>query len=308
MGVKLRKILSIGTILYTLLILYFLFFAFNRVAHQYSEYGYTFMWIPEGVPLLFPNLSDLSFSWIYDLGNVVAFIPFGILIPLLYPSSFKKFILMFIISIFVLETLQSLTFLGTFDVSDIISNTLGATIGYCAYRIGFITTITWRSLVKSALTVVVLLIAIMGISEIIDFTLEKKEGVIHGLQEVKELTGNMPITQDLPSLTITGKTINPKMNLYSSEGEETHQYKYILGDKKEILLYLNFAFPVKDDSSSELIIVADDNVIFQTAEQYSPDIELINTSLITVNELTIILKGNVKLWDVGFSEMKHWWE
>ncbi|MNO24470.1 VanZ like family protein [compost metagenome] len=308
MGMKLRKILSIGTILYTLLILYFLFFAFNRIEHEYSDYGYTFMWIPESVPLLFPNLSDLSFSWIYNLGNVVAFIPFGILIPLLYPTSFKKFILMFIMSIFVLETLQSLSFLGTFDVSDIISNTLGATIGYCAYKIGFISTITWKSLIKSALTVVVLLIGIMGISEIIDFTLEKREGVIHGLQEVKELTGNMPMTQDLPSLTIAGKTIIPKMNLYSSKGEEINQYKYILGDKKEIVLHLNFAFPVKDDSSSELIIVADDNVILHTIKQYSLDIELMNISLITVNELTIILKGNVKVWDVGFSEMKHWWE
>jgi glycopeptide antibiotics resistance protein len=308
MGVKLRKILSIGTILYTLLILYFLFFAFNRVEHEYSEYGYTFMWIPESVPLLFPNLSDLSFSWIYNLGNVVAFIPFGIVVPLLYPTHFKKFIIIFIMSIFLLETLQSLSFLGTFDVSDIISNTLGATIGYCAYKIGFISKITWKSLIKSTLTVVVLLIEIMGISEIIDFTLEKREGVIHGLQEVKEHTGSMPMTQDLPSLTIAGEKIIPKMNLYSSEGEEIKEYTYTLDEKKEVLLYFSFGFPIYEDSNSELIIVTDGNVMLQSTGQYSPKAELENTALVSVNDLTIMLKGNVKLWDVGFSEMKHWWE
>ncbi|WP_339315062.1 VanZ family protein [Paenibacillus sp. FSL R10-2734] len=308
MVVKLRKILIIGTILYTLLIFYFMFFAFNRVAHEYSDYGYTFMWIPESVPLLFPNLSDLSFSWIYNLGNVVAFIPFGILVPLLYPTPFKKFILIFIMSIFVLETLQSLSFLGTFDVSDIISNTLGAAVGYCAYKIGFISKITWKSLIKSAFTVVVLLIGIMGISEIIDFTLEKREGVIYGLQEVKEHTESMPITHNLSSFTIADEKILPKMNLYSSEVEEINAYTYTFSDKKEMLLYFNFAFPDPDDSNSELIIVADGNVILQSTGQYSPKAELVNTALVTVAEITIILKGNVKLWDVGFSEMKHWWE
>lgn len=110
MGVKLRKILVIGTILYTLLILYFLFLAFNRVEHATSQYGYTFMMIPESVPLRFPNLTDLSFSWIYNFGNIAAFIPFGVLFPLLYRTHFKKFICLFILTIFVLETLQALTF------------------------------------------------------------------------------------------------------------------------------------------------------------------------------------------------------
>lgn len=308
MGVKLRKILVIGTILYTLLILYFLFLAFNRVEHATSQYGYTFMLIPESVPLRFPNLTDLSFSWIYNFGNIAAFIPFGVLLPLLYHTHFKKFICLFILTIFVLETLQALTFLGSFDVDDVISNTLGAMIGFCAYKIGFISKITWKSLIKSALTVVVLLIGIMGISEIIDVTLEKSERPIQGLQTLKQLTGSMPITHDLPSFAIAGEKIIPKLNLYSSEGKEIKEYKYTFDDKKEVLLYYNFGFPDHVDSNSELIIAVDGNVMLQSTEQYSPQAELINTSLVTVSEITITLKGNVKLWDVGFSEMKHWWE
>lgn len=56
------------------------------------------------------------------------------------------------------------------------------------------------------------------------------------------------------------------------------------------------------------MIIADGNVILQSSEQYSSQAELNNTALVTVKEITFILKGNVKIWDVGFSEMKHWWE
>ncbi|ETT67650.1 VanZ family protein [Paenibacillus odorifer] len=308
MGVKLRKILIIGTILYTLLILYFLFFAFNRVEHATSQYEYTFMLIPESVPLLFPDLFDLSFSWVYDFGNIAAFIPFGVLFPLLYRTHFKKFICLFILTIFGLETLQALTFLGSFDVADVISNTLGAMIGFCAYKIGFSPEITRRSLFTSTLSVVVLLVGIMGISEIIDLTLKKSERPVQGLQKLEKPTGSMPITHNLPSFTIAGENIIPKMNLYSSEGEEIKKYTYTLGDKKEVSLYFSFGFPENENSSSELMIIADGNVILQSSEQYSSQAELNNTALVTVKEITFILKGNVKLWDVGFSEMKHWWE
>lgn len=72
----------------------------------------------------------------------------------------------------------------------------------------------------------------MGISEIIDLTLKKSERPVQGLQTLEKLTGSMPITHNLPSFTIAGENIIPKMNLYSSEGEEIKKYTYTLGDKK----------------------------------------------------------------------------
>jgi hypothetical protein len=266
------------------------------------------MLIPETVPLLFPNLSDLSFSWIYDLGNIVAFIPYGILIPLLYRTHFVKFISVFVLAILVLETLQSLTFLGTFDVDDVISNTLGATIGFCAYKVGFSLKISWKSLIASGLTSVVLLFGIMGISEIINYTLEKREGPIQALHEVKELTGSMPMTKDLPKFTVAGEKIEPKINLYSSEGKEIKTYTYILGDKKDVMFYSYFGIPDNEDFNGELIIVADGNQKAQYNEQYNKKAEPLDIPFDAVNEITITLKGNAKLWDVKFSEMKHWWE
>ena len=70
-------------------------------------------------------------------GNVAAFIPFGILIPLLYRTSFVRFMILFILSILVLETIQALTFLGSFDMNDVIQNSTGAAIGFGAYKLGF---------------------------------------------------------------------------------------------------------------------------------------------------------------------------
>jgi hypothetical protein len=57
-------------------------------------------------------------------------------------------------------------------------------------------------------------------SEIIDYTLAKREGTIHALNEVKEMTGSMPLTKELPVFTVDGEKIEPKINVYSSEGEE----------------------------------------------------------------------------------------
>ena len=47
-----------------------------------------------------------------------------------------KFIFIFVISIFSLEILQMVTYLGSFDTTDIIINSIGATIGFLSYKIG----------------------------------------------------------------------------------------------------------------------------------------------------------------------------
>ncbi|MCY8521119.1 VanZ family protein [Bacillus atrophaeus] len=304
MEAKLRKLILTGTILYTILVLYFLFFAFNRVDHASDIYGYVFMLVPETVPLQFPQL---TFSWIYDFGNVAAFIPFGILIPLLYCVRFGKFISLFVLSILVLETLQSLTHLGSFDVDDVISNTLGAVIGFIAYRVGFSSNISYKKLIVSALSIVVLLIGVMMISETINYAIEKREGPIQALTDVKEITGTTPMTENLPSFTIKSKRIKPKMNMYSSEGNRSKKYIYILGNKKDVMFYSYYGIPDNVDFKGEVTIIADGNLIAQYNEKYNKEAEALNIPFDKINEITIIVSGNAKLWDVGFSEMKHWW-
>lgn len=302
METKSRKIILAGTICYTIFILFFMFFAFNRLDGATSLEGYTFILVPEGVPLKFP---ELNYSWIVDFGNVAAFIPFGILFPLLYRVRFGKFISLFVLAILVLETIQALTYLGSFDVNDVVSNTLGAMIGYVTYRVGFSSNISYKKLMASALTIVVLIFGVMVVSEI----LKKREGPIHSLTVMKEMTGTTPMTENLPSFTVAGERIEPKMNVYSSEGESTKTYNYILGNKENVWLSFYFGIPDNGDSKGEAKIIVDGQEITPLNEQsYQGAKALREMPFNEVNEITIIVSGNAKLWDVGIRGMQHWWE
>ncbi|MFC8687823.1 VanZ family protein [Brevibacillus porteri] len=302
METKSRKIILAGTICYTIFILFFMFFAFNRLDGATNVDGYTFILVPDGVPLKFP---ELNYSWIVDFGNVAAFIPFGILFPLLYRVRFGKFIFLFVLTILVLETLQALTYLGSFDVNDVISNTLGAMIGYVAYRVGFSSKISYKKLMASALTIVVLVFGVMVVSEI----LKKREGPIQSLTVMKELTGTTPMTENLPSFTVAGERVEPKMNVYSSEGEATKTYNYILGNEENVWLYFYFGIPDNGGSKGEAKIIVDGQEISQLNEQsYQGAEALRELPFNEVNEITIIVSGNAKLWDVGIRGMQHWWE
>ncbi|WP_258023014.1 VanZ family protein [Brevibacillus formosus] len=299
---KSRKVILVGTIFYTILILFFMFFAFNRLDGAASVEGYTFILVPEGVPLTFP---ELNYSWIVDFGNIAAFIPFGILFPLLYRVRFGKFISLFVLAILVLETFQALTQLGSFDVNDVISNTIGAAIGYVAYRVGFSSNISYKKLMASALSIVVLVFGVMVVSEI----LQKREGPIQSLTVMKETTGTTPMTENLPSFTVAGERIEPKMNVYSSEGESTKTYNYILGNRENVWLSFYFGIPDNGDSKGEAKIIVDGQEISQLNEQSFQGAEALREMPFNeVNEITIIVSGNAKLWDVGIRGMQHWWE
>ncbi|MFJ7365920.1 VanZ family protein [Peribacillus frigoritolerans] len=302
MEIKLRKLIITGTILYTILILYFMFFAFNRLDHA-SDYEYVFMLVPENVPLRFPKP---TFSWLYQFGNIAAFIPFGVVIPLLYRSSFGKFISLFVLTILVLESLQALTYLGSFDVDDVISNTLGATIGFIAYRVGFSSKISYKKLIASALSIGVLLVGVIVVSETINYVVATRESPIQALHDVKEMNGTMPMTENLPSFTVAGKKIEPKMNVYNSEEDKSKSYTYILGNKKEVTFYSYYGIPDKGNFKGEVTILADGNVRAQYNNKGAESLEI--PFFDKVNEITIIVSGNAKLCDVGFSEKKHWWE
>lgn len=69
------------------------------------------------------------------LGNVVAFIPYGVLLPALTNNRLKFFAIMLYTFIFTLliESIQLITKVGSFDVDDIILNTLGGIVGYLVY-------------------------------------------------------------------------------------------------------------------------------------------------------------------------------
>ena len=72
------------------------------------------------------------------LGNIVLFIPFGFLLPIIF-KRLRKFapilLATFLVSLF-FELFQLITHTGNFDVDDLILNSIGGLFGYVSYRIG----------------------------------------------------------------------------------------------------------------------------------------------------------------------------
>ena len=71
------------------------------------------------------------------LGNLIAFAPMGIFLPLLFKkqNKLKNFILTNIAIILAIESLQFLSLSGHFDIDDLILNLLGALIIYGLFKV-----------------------------------------------------------------------------------------------------------------------------------------------------------------------------
>ncbi|MBU3174121.1 VanZ family protein [Clostridium estertheticum] len=305
MKAKFRRFILIGTIVYAILVLYFMFLGFNRMDHNSDYNQYTFIFVPEGIPLRFPKL---TMSWLYDFGNIAAFIPFGIVIPLLYRIRFRKFITLFISVIFLLEMLQSLTFMGTFDIMDIISNTLGAIIGFVAYRVGFSSEITFKKLVASVAAILILIIGVMVVSETIEYGVNVNKR-IEPIQALKEVSTSTAITKNFSTFTVQGEKVQPKFNLFSSVDGISKEHLFNLG-KKNLWFYANCGIPDKEAYKGSVTIVINGQQWFQFSDKDKDRhaVKIIPFFEGEVEDVKIIVTGNAKVWDVSIAEIKHWWE
>ena len=83
------------------------------------------------------EMSLLDFAFRSLIGNIVSFIPLGILIPTIFVSQrkFDKFMVTIVIIISCVEFLQAITLLGVCDVDDLILNAIGACIGFGLYAL-----------------------------------------------------------------------------------------------------------------------------------------------------------------------------
>ena len=123
---------------YLVLMVYFLFFCEQMGRIPRDSYRYNLVPFAEikryvryaqkmGRMLVLLNLA----------GNVICFMPFGFVIPVLtvrYRGTCKMVLLSFLASLLV-ETIQLLSKLGSFDVDDIMLNTLGGLLGYLLFCI-----------------------------------------------------------------------------------------------------------------------------------------------------------------------------
>ncbi|GJM72897.1 hypothetical protein HMSSN036_51130 [Paenibacillus macerans] len=123
-------ILLIG---YSLLLIYWMLFGFGRASHNTYMYNLK----PFSTIRLYLHSYDfMSGIWLVNLvGNIGVFVPFGILLPLVFRGNQRRSWAVFIIGVFVLESLQLLLKRGSFDVDDFILNTLGFGLGLGVYKI-----------------------------------------------------------------------------------------------------------------------------------------------------------------------------
>ena len=97
------------------------------------------IWNYNLVPLrtIEPQLNNITQLWALKniLGNIVLFVPLGLLIPLTYNNAQRlyKTFLIILASVFSIETFQFVTMLGSFDIDDIILNCIGGMIGYLLF-------------------------------------------------------------------------------------------------------------------------------------------------------------------------------
>jgi glycopeptide antibiotics resistance protein len=90
---------------------------------------YLYLLIRQSTPSLLP------YAWINFLGNLLLFIPFGFLLPCLSRRNrhFGRLLLTGLFLLTALEITQLFTLRGSFDVDDLLLNTIGVMIGYFVF-------------------------------------------------------------------------------------------------------------------------------------------------------------------------------
>lgn len=123
--------------IYVLLLAYFLFFS-ERYGRDLVTEEYNLKLFKEIKRFIkYRNIIGFEGFVVNILGNVLAFTPFGFLLPLLN-KAYRKFYLITFISIlfsFAIELSQLLLKVGVFDVDDILMNSLGGVLGYLVFMV-----------------------------------------------------------------------------------------------------------------------------------------------------------------------------
>lgn len=127
-----------------LLCAYLLFISWRMFFYAYGSYYRTYNVLPEYNLVPFKTIASLIINfryyeleaWIYNLfGNVAAFMPLGLLLPVVLGVKRRFAAVIGFSTVFLMaaETAQLLFRVGVFDVDDIILNMLGVISGYAIY-------------------------------------------------------------------------------------------------------------------------------------------------------------------------------
>ena len=80
---------------------------------------------------------NLNISVVNIVGNILAFVPMGFLVPIVFSkaNSLKNIVIIVLIATNCIEIIQFISGVGTCDVDDVILNLIGGIIGFQTYKI-----------------------------------------------------------------------------------------------------------------------------------------------------------------------------
>lgn len=129
-----KKVSFILLGVYTPLLLYWMFFGFGREYDPQAAYRYNIVPFHTITDFALMRVGGRMDQWINLFGNIAVFVPFGVFIPLITSYTWQAFMIRFGLGILMIEIVQMLSKRGTFDIDDLILNSIGATIGWCLWR------------------------------------------------------------------------------------------------------------------------------------------------------------------------------
>lgn len=134
---KIKWISVVLFIIYLILLTYFLFFAEScgRVLSE-REYSYNLQPLKE-IKRFWIYREQLGFFAVFTniIGNVLCFVPFGAIFPVLNRKT-RHFVVIVLLSFqfsLIVECIQLISKVGSFDVDDLLLNTIGGMIGYLVF-------------------------------------------------------------------------------------------------------------------------------------------------------------------------------
>lgn len=125
--------------IYIAVMVYFLFFS-ERLGRSWTDRAYHYNLIPlREIRRFLTYREQVGYAAVFFnlAGNVLVFMPFGFLVPAMFRklrSFFRVVLLGFELSLAV-ECVQLITKTGSFDVDDLLLNTVGSAIGVLIYLI-----------------------------------------------------------------------------------------------------------------------------------------------------------------------------
>ena len=134
-----RRLGLVLFIAYLVLLSYFLFFAENMGRSPDARASYSYNLVPFKEIrrfIVYRDILGYRAVFLNIFGNVAAFLPFGFFLPEIWRQVgrwYTMIVLSFTTSLCI-ELMQLVTKVGSFDVDDLLLNTIGGYLGYLLFR------------------------------------------------------------------------------------------------------------------------------------------------------------------------------